>query len=60
MKRVHLKKLEAEVERLRKELMHKVSGDYTKLADPAILPLSKQLDGLITEYMKETTMMLKK
>lgn len=48
----HLKKLKARVECLREELHRRVDSDQKKLSDPSILPLSKELDALIIDYMR--------
>lgn len=50
--RTKIKELEARVERLRTELHDKVGHHKANLSDPAILPLSKELDTLIIAYMK--------
>lgn len=46
-----IKELETEMERLRAELHQRVT-DGNALSDPSILSLSKQLDTLVTAYLK--------
>lgn len=52
MDRPYLKELETKVECLRAQIHKQVGSDDKKLSDPLILSLSKELDGLIVEYMK--------
>lgn len=48
----YLQELDVKVERLRAELYKKIDNDENKLSDSSILPLSKELDGLIIDYMR--------
>lgn len=48
-----LRRLESEVERLRRSLYEAVAGERSRLTSSQVLPVSKELDALIIEYYKE-------
>ncbi|WP_169818247.1 aspartyl-phosphate phosphatase Spo0E family protein [Shimazuella kribbensis] len=45
-----LKRLEKELERVRKKLHQSVRGEPSRLLDPTVLPISRELDLLIVQY----------
>jgi hypothetical protein len=45
-----LKSLEEELERVRKKLHQSVKGEPSRLLDPTVLPISRELDLLIVQY----------
>jgi hypothetical protein len=45
-----LKSLEEELERVRKKLHQSVKGEPSRLLDPTVLPISRELDLLIVRY----------
>ncbi|SFJ23630.1 aspartyl-phosphate phosphatase Spo0E family protein [Thermoflavimicrobium dichotomicum] len=49
---LQMRRLEENLERLRAELVQSVNGEYSRLLDPHVLPLSQQLDQYIVEYYK--------
>jgi hypothetical protein len=53
-----LNRLEKELERVRKKLHQSVKGEPSRLLDPTVLPISRELDLLIVEYQnrKEQTL----
>ncbi len=48
-----LRRLESEVERLRKRMYEAVAGEQSRLTSSQVLPVSRELDALIIEYYKE-------
>lgn len=47
-----IRRLQEEMERLRKELYQSVNGEPERLTDAHVLPLSEQLDVLIVEMQR--------
>jgi hypothetical protein len=45
-----LKRLEEELEQVRKKLHQSVKGEPSRLLDPTVLPISRELDLLIVQY----------
>ncbi len=45
-----LKSVEEQLERVRKKLYQSVAGEPSRLLDPNVLPLSRELDQLIIRY----------
>lgn len=49
----HIRRLEKEVEHLRRMLYQAVAGNEARLNHSAVLPISQQLDALINQYHTE-------
>lgn len=55
MSNADLKQIEQQIESLRKRLHKQVEEENGKLTDPNVLPISKDLDQLIMDYLRSTS-----
>jgi hypothetical protein len=47
-----LKSVEEQLERVRRKLYQSVKGEPSRLLDPSVLPISRELDQLILRYQR--------
>jgi hypothetical protein len=54
LSKVDLKQIEQQIESFRKRLHEQVDTENGRLTESTVLPISKDLDELIVDYLKST------